>query len=110
MCALYFVIILNMKSTIRYIGNSKGVILPQNLLKKCFIEYEVNIEVKDNTIVISPSDSQNLKGWAEAFQEMAKNGDDELIIPDIFEDEDLNDWNWEHFANTSFTTVKSQNI
>lgn len=41
---------------------------------------------------------------------MAKNGDDELIIPDIFEDEDLNDWNWEHFANTSFTTAKSQNI
>ncbi len=39
-----------------------------------------------------------------------KNGDDKLIIPDVFEDEDLNDWNWEHFANTSFTTAKSQNI
>ncbi len=50
------------------------------------------------------------KDWAEAFQEMAKNGDDELVIPDIFEDEDLNDWTWKHFANTSFTTAKSQNI
>lgn len=83
-----------MKSTIRNIGNSKGVILPQNLLKECLIEYEVNIEVKDNTIVISPADDQKRKGWAEAFQEMAKNGDDELIIPDIFEDEDFKDWTW----------------
>lgn len=68
------------------------------------------MEAKDNTIVISLANDQPRKGWAEAFQEMAKNGDDELIIPDIFEDEDLNDWNWEHFANASFTTVKSQNI
>jgi len=83
-----------MKSTIRNIGNSKGIILPQNILKECLIEYEVNIEVKDNTIVISPADDQKRKGWAEAFQEMAKNGDDELIIPDIFEDEDFKDWTW----------------
>lgn len=34
------------------------------------------------------------KGWPEAFQEMAKNGDDELLIPDVFEDEDLKDWTW----------------
>lgn len=34
------------------------------------------------------------KNWPEAFQEMAKNGDDELIIPDVFEDEDLSDWTW----------------
>lgn len=83
-----------MKSTIRNIGNSKGIILPQNILKECAIEYEVNIEVKDNTIVISPIEEQKRKGWAEAFQEMAKNGDDELIIPDVFEDEDFKDWTW----------------
>lgn len=83
-----------MKSTIRNIGNSKGIILPQNILKECAIEYEVNIEVKDNTIVISPLEAQKRKGWAEAFQEMAKNGDDELIIPDVFEDEDFSDWTW----------------
>ena len=26
---------------------------------------------------------------------MAKNGDDELVIPDVFEDEELQDWTWE---------------
>ena len=83
-----------MHSTIRNIGNSKGVILPQNLLKQCFIETEVNIEVKDNTIVISPVNDQKRKGWAEAFKEMANNGDDQLSFPDVFEDEDLSQWTW----------------
>jgi antitoxin MazE len=84
-----------MQSTIRNIGNSKGVILPQNFLKQCFIENEINIEVKDNTIVISPVDNQKRKGWAEAFKEMAKNGDDKLVLPDVFEDENLDDWTWQ---------------
>lgn len=82
----------SMKSTIRNIGNSKGIILPQNILKQCFIEDEVNIEDKDNTIVIGLANDQKRKDWPEAFKEMAKNGDDELIIPDVFEDENLNEW------------------
>ena len=83
-----------MQSTIRNIGNSKGIIIPQNFLKQCFIENEVIMEVKDNTIVISPVKEQKRIGWAEAFQEMAKNGDDELLIPDVFEEEDFKDWTW----------------
>jgi antitoxin MazE len=83
-----------MHTTIRNIGNSKGVILPQTFLKQCFIESEINIEVRDNTIVISPTVEDKRKGWAKAFQEMAKNGDDELVIPDMFEDEYTADWTW----------------
>ncbi|MEX8547730.1 MAG: hypothetical protein V5804_09020 [Mucilaginibacter sp.] len=41
---------------------------------------------------ISPANDQKRKDWPEAFQEMAKNGDDELLIPDVFEDEDFKDW------------------
>jgi hypothetical protein len=29
------------------------------------------------------------KGWAKAFEEMHKAGDDELLINDVFEDETL---------------------
>ena len=83
-----------MKSNIRNIGNSKGIILPQSFLKECFIEDEVNIEVKDNQIVITPPNDIKRKGWADAFKEMAKNGDDKLTIPDVFEDEDITDWKW----------------
>lgn len=39
----------------------------------------------------SQNENRPRKDWPEAFQEMAKNGDDKLIIPDFFEDEDLND-------------------
>ena len=78
-----------MQSTIRNIGNSKGVILPQNFLKQCFIENEINIEVKGNKIIISPTCEQKRVGWAKAFRRMAKNGDDELIIPDVFEDDEI---------------------
>ncbi|MDB5152261.1 MAG: peptidase [Mucilaginibacter sp.] len=83
-----------MKSNIRSIGNSKGIILPQSFLKECFIEDEVNIEVKDNHIEISPANDIKRKGWADAFKEMANNADDGLLLPDIFEDEDFADWKW----------------
>jgi antitoxin MazE len=82
-----------MRSTLRSIGNSKGIILPQQLLKRCLIENEVNIEVKDNAIIITPANEKR-KGWAEAFRAMAENGDDQLQIPDAFNDEDVSDWTW----------------
>ena len=82
-----------MRSILRNIGNSKGIILPQQLLKQCYIENEVNIEVKENSIVITPAEDKR-KGWAEAFQAMAANGDDEQALPDTFEDEDTSDWTW----------------
>jgi antitoxin MazE len=83
-----------MRSIIRNTGNSKGVILPRNLLKECRIEKEVIIEVKDNTIIISPAKDTKRKGWAEAFKKMAENGDDKLLIPDVFEEDDLSEWTW----------------
>ena len=83
-----------MESIIRNIGNSKGIILPQSFLKECFIEDKVNIEVKDNLIIISAPANEKRKGWDEAFKEMAKNGDDSLVIPDVFSDEEITDWTW----------------
>ena len=83
-----------MKSTIRKIGNSKGIILPRIFLKECFIEDEVSIEVKNNHIIISAPDNVKRNGWEQAFKEMAANGDDKLIIPDLFNDEEITDWKW----------------
>jgi antitoxin MazE len=78
-----------MKSVIRNIGSAKGIILPESFLKECFIENEVNIEVNGNSIVISPPGSIKRKGWEQSFKEMAENGDDQLVIPDLFEDENF---------------------
>lgn len=40
------------------------------------MEEDVNIEVNDNHLVISPAEDVKRKGWADAFKMMAKNGDD----------------------------------
>jgi antitoxin MazE len=81
-----------MKSKLIKIGNAKGIILPQNFLKECAIDDEVSIEVKDNRIIISTPGNFKRKGWEKAFKEMAANGDDQLIIPDIFKDEEITGW------------------
>lgn len=83
-----------MRSSIRNIGNSKGIIIPQNFLKECHIENEVNIEIQDNSIVISSANDKKREGWADAFRAMAANGDDQLVVPDVFSDENTDDWKW----------------
>ena len=79
---------------IRDIGNSKGIILPKHMLSQCNIADEVTIEVKNNHIEITPVSIENKKGWAESFKKMAEEGDDKMIIPDIFNEEHFDDWTW----------------
>jgi hypothetical protein len=50
------------------------------------------MELKDNHIVISPPGNAGRKNWEQAFKEMAANGDDQLVIPDSFNDEEIPDW------------------
>ncbi|MEO6980631.1 MAG: AbrB/MazE/SpoVT family DNA-binding domain-containing protein [Mucilaginibacter sp.] len=80
-----------MQSSIINVGNSKGIIIPEDFLKQCAIEEEINIEVVRDSIIITTADAEKGKGWAESFKAMAENGDDRLLIPDIFEDEKFND-------------------
>ena len=32
------------------------------------------------------------RGWAKAFKRMAKNDDDKLLMPDVFEEEKFEKW------------------
>lgn len=77
---------------IRKIGNSQGVLIPKILLIQCAIEDKAVVEVKDHKIIISPTEPEKRKGWAESFRQMAENEDDELTLPDVFED--LDEWTW----------------
>ncbi len=45
-------------------------------------------EETKNTEILKPP----RKGWEEDFKRMHENGDDELLIEDIFEDENLEEW------------------
>lgn len=73
------------------IGNSKGIRIPASLLKQCGIGEKVEIEVKYNNIILKPIKSPR-QGWATAFEKMAKQGDDSILIPDELDDELLEEW------------------
>jgi len=83
-----------MQSTIRNIGNSKGIIIPQNFLKQCLIENEVIMEVKDNTIVISPVDRVPRQGWADQFQKANSLTDNEIFVDHSTSSFDDEEWTW----------------
>ncbi len=81
-----------MKVSIIKIGNSRGIRLPKALLEQCNINDDLEITVKNGTIILSPCKKVR-SGWKESFEMMAKNGDDVLLDADIFPD-DTQDWEW----------------
>lgn len=82
-----------MVTNIIQIGNSKGVILPSKVLKQLRLSLKsaVNVYLDGDNIVIK---AQPRQGWAEAAKRAHENGDDELLIPDVFEGERFEDWVW----------------
>lgn len=83
-----------MRTNIINIGNSKGVILPTSVLRELKLSLKSSVEIlaENGSIVIKPAPRQ---GWEEAAREMHANDDDELLIPDVFDDENLDEWTWE---------------
>ena len=83
-----------MKTRIVQIGNSHGVRIPKPLLEQTGLSGEVELGVQNGTIVIrAPRKAR--AGWAEAFKEMARRGDDKLLDPEFANDWDEEEWEWE---------------
>lgn len=85
-----------MKARIVRIGNSRGVRIPKALLEHTRLGEEVEIEARDEQIVIR-SAYRPRAGWEEAFRLMSELGDDKL--PDwhagALTSWDEDDWQWE---------------
>jgi len=80
-----------MEVSVIKIGNSKGIRLSKTLLDKYNIQDTVEVILEKGQIVIKPLSSPR-KGWEKAFKKMSENGDDRLLINDVFEDENLEEW------------------
>jgi antitoxin MazE len=52
-----------MLTTIRAIGNSKGILIPAAFLASCHIEDKVDMQLQDGQIVIRPVKSAVREGW-----------------------------------------------
>lgn len=73
------------------IGNSRGIRLPKNLLDRYQLSGSIELELKDNHIVLKPSAAVR-EGWAEAFQRHASIPEEHPFGADVFpEDSELLD-------------------
>lgn len=81
-----------MEVAIIKIGNSKGLRLSKTLLEKYNIRDSVELILEKGQIVLKPI-TKPRKGWEKEFKKMRENKDDELLMEDVFEDENLEEWN-----------------
>ena len=82
-----------MTTNIIKIGNSRGIILPSEILKQLSLSIKsaVKITLEGENIVIKAEPRQ---GWADAAMKAHEHHEDNLLIPDVFEDENLEEWTW----------------
>lgn len=73
------------------IGNSKGIRLPKAVIDKYHISESVELILEKERIVLKPQTNPR-KGWDKAFKKMHEKGEDQQVIPDIFEDESFEEW------------------
>ncbi len=52
-----------MLTTMRQIGNSRGVLIPAAFLQSCQIENQVDLSLQDGTIIIKPFKKTPREGW-----------------------------------------------
>ena len=78
-----------MRSAIRKIGNSQGVLIPKPMLAETGLDGDVDISVENGAIVLRPvRDRQPRAGWADAAREIATQGDDAPAWPEFANAED----------------------
>jgi antitoxin MazE len=73
------------------IGNSKGIRLSKTILEKYSITDSVELSLEKDCIIIKPKSAPR-SGWDKAFKKMHDQGNDSLLVPDVFKDESLEEW------------------
>jgi antitoxin MazE len=80
-----------MEVSVIKIGNSRGIRFSKTIIERYNIRDTVDLILDKGQIIIKPLFKPR-KGWEKAFMDMNANGEDNLILPDIFEDENPEEW------------------
>ncbi len=73
-----------MKTLIRKMGNSQGVLIPKPFLAQTGMDVgEVDIEIESDAIVIRKPEKKARHGWVDASKAIAAAGDDRLVWPEF---------------------------
>jgi antitoxin MazE len=70
------------------IGNSKGIRLSKTMIEKYQIKDCVELIMEKDYMIIKPK-TMPRQDWDKAFKRMHKNGDDQSLLPDVFDDENF---------------------
>lgn len=81
-----------MEAKIIKIGNSKGLRLSKTILEKYNIKDKVDIILEKGQIILKPIETPR-ENWESAFKKMNAEGDDELLIEGVFNDDIFEEWN-----------------
>ena len=82
-----------METRLSKIGNSQGIIIPKAIIEQCGLKEKINMEVKNNCLIISSVNPR--EGWEEAILAAGNIDDDELLIGDYLEHSwDEEEWTW----------------
>ena len=82
-----------MQASVVKIGSSVGVIIPNFIVKETSLQIGKKLNLRLNCkseIILTKSNSR--EGWDLAAQKLHLEQGDQLMIPDIFEDESLDEW------------------
>ena len=80
------------KTTIRKLGNSRGVLIPKPILAQVGLEQgEAEMTVEGDAIVLRRAKQDARAGWAQACKTLGASGGDALVWPEFgnVADEDL---------------------
>ena len=80
-----------MEVSIIKIGNSKGFRFSKTILERYNITDKMELILEKEQIILRPIPEPR-KGWDNAFQKMNENNDDQLLLDDVFEDENFDEW------------------
>ena len=81
-----------METSIIKIGNSKGLRLSKTILEKYNIKDKVELILEKGQIILKPIEKPR-RNWEKAFEKMRMNNDDKLLMNDVFDNENMDEWN-----------------
>lgn len=83
-----------MRTEIRKIGNSQGIIIPKPFIDECHFGRTIEMSIENNALVLRASPGRPRAGWAEAFAKYGKEPDQEMLEWQALENDADKEWEW----------------
>ncbi|WP_426476075.1 AbrB/MazE/SpoVT family DNA-binding domain-containing protein [Chryseobacterium sp. CBSDS_008] len=83
-----------MKTKVRKIGNSFGIIIGRKILDQVAVDKEVSLTVEDSKIIIEAVKSNNPREHWEEMLLKANSLEDQELLEDFENEFDKSEWTW----------------